>query len=155
MASLLNRYAGVRSRDQTDPLADVDRLGALAVAKAFSHYRNGRGARALKILGEGRAMVLLEAHGHVLRGGAAGFLDDCRQNRGSRKPLLSDRALMTMLRLEAALLAGHNRSWSAELLLTDGRPLIEVDPDHLSDTFGVGASKPYYHHGRWQTRPEP
>ena len=69
------------------------------------------------------------------------------------KPALSQIDLMTMLRFEAALLAGPHRSWSSDLLLTNGQPLIEADPDRLADMLGVDASKPYFRHGRWVASP--
>jgi hypothetical protein len=54
-----------------------------------------------------------------------------------------------MLQFEAALLAGDNRSWAGDLLLTGGRPLIEVDPDRLDEALGVDASRPCYRQGKW------
>ena len=54
-----------------------------------------------------------------------------------------------MLQLEAALLAGDDRTWSADELFTDARPLLEVDPDNLQQTLSVDGSIAYYRHGQW------
>jgi hypothetical protein len=54
-----------------------------------------------------------------------------------------------MLRFEAAILAGDGRSWTADLLLTEGRPLIEVDPDRMEEALGADGSMPCFRGGRW------
>lgn len=153
LAGLLDQRGGVGSAHQTNPAGDLDPVAVMAVAEALSHYRKGQGARALAALARPGAMELLEAHGHVLRGGVRGFLEDCRSYRPPRKPALLPNDLMTMLRFEAALLAGPHRSWSSDLLLTNGQPLIEADPDRVADMLGVDASKPYFRHGRWLAHP--
>ena len=63
--------------------------------------------------------------------------------------MVARRDLVLMLRLEAALLAGPDRSWSGDMLLTQGRPLVEVDADRIEETLGVDASRPCYRNGRW------
>ncbi|MHC4414548.1 MAG: hypothetical protein ACYS0G_04620 [Planctomycetota bacterium] len=148
MAWLLDERGGWLSLG-TEDRAPVDPEAALAVAESLGHYRKGQGSRALTTLRTPGAGELLERHGSVLRGGTARFLEDCRLYRGSRKPMLSPQDLTGMLHLERALLAGPDRSWSGELALTRGRPLIEVDPDRLQDTLGVDGSKPYYRNGGW------
>ncbi len=127
-----------------------DPAAALAVAEALGHYRRGEGARAEAALRRAGAMELLESCGHVLRGGAKRFVEDCRLYRGSRRPQLGAEELATHLRLEAALLAGADRTWSGELLLSTGRPLIEVDPERIEEALGVDRSKPRYRNGLWQ-----
>ena len=57
-----------------------------------------------------------------------------------------------MLELEAALLAGTERTWSSELAFGGGEPLIEVDPHRVAETLGVDPSRPYYRDGRWHAR---
>ena len=97
-------------------------------------------------------MYLLEVWGGtVFRGGAKRFVEDCRLYRGSREPTLTDRDLTLMLRFEAAILAGVNRTWTGDLLLTEGRPLIEVDPNRMEEVLGVDGSRPCYVGGRWVT----
>ena len=152
LAALLDERAGVMSWPGVDRSGRIDPSAALAVAEALSRYRRGQGGRALNALGRPGAMELLEEYGHVLRGGARRFVEDCRIYRGPRKPMLSADDLTRMLRLERALLAGPDRSWADELMLTRGRPLIEVDPDRLQETFGVDPSRPYYRDGRWVSK---
>jgi hypothetical protein len=95
-------------------------------------------------------MDLLDAWGGVIfPGGATRFIEDCRIHRGSSKPTLSPRENLELLRFEAAILAGDSRSWSADLLLTEGRPLIEVDPDRLDEALGANGSMPCFRDGRW------
>jgi hypothetical protein len=144
LGALLDRRAGGLV-EQPGGALDIHPEDALAVSEAISHYRKGDGARALKLLLRPGAMDLLEAWGAVaFRGGAARFVEDCRLYRGSRKPTLTDQDLVTMLRFEAALLAGNNRSWSGDLLLTQGRPLIEVDPDRIEEALGADGSRPCF-----------
>ncbi len=149
LAALLDAGAGGRGLEQLGAAVEYDRGAALAVAEAFGHYRRGDGSRAEAALRTGGALELLEAYGHVFRGGAKRFVEDCKLYRSARKPLLTDQDLVRMLRFEAALLAGANRSWSGELLLTDGRPLIEVDPDRLDETLGVDGSRACFRDGEW------
>jgi hypothetical protein len=130
-----------------------DHAAALAVTEAISPYRKGNGAKALASLRTPGAMEILDAYPVVFHGGAERFVEDCRQYRGSRPPSISAKDLVLMLQFEAALLAGEHRSWSGELLLTGGRPLIEVDPDRLESSFGVNGSKPCYREGEWQGCP--
>ncbi len=145
---LSGRVSAVGLADATGP-GTPDRIAALAVSEALSHYRRGQGALALAALKEPGAMELLQAHGDVLRGGTARFLADCELYRGRRRPMVSHRDLVTMLRLEAALLSGPARNWSGEILVSGGRPLIEVDPGRLAETLGVDTTRPYYRNGRW------
>ena len=38
-----------------------------------------------------------------------------------------------------------------ELVLTDGEPLIEVDPQRIDESLGIDASKSVYRNGSWQS----
>ncbi|UCD75685.1 MAG: hypothetical protein JSV91_01975 [Phycisphaerales bacterium] len=125
----------------------------VALVEAFSHYRKGEGAQALTQLRKPGAMELLERYSRHLPGGDKRFLEDCKHYREKVRPFLTAAELTGMLRLEAALLAGSQRSWSGELLLNDGRPLIEVDPQRLEDALEVDGSRPYYRGGRWVGQP--
>jgi len=125
----------------------------LALVDAFSHYRKGEGAEALSQLRKPGASELLLLYSRYLPGGDKRFLEDCRHYRERISPFLTDVEVMRMLRLEAALLAGSDRSWSGELLLNDGQPLVEVDPRRLDETLGVDGSRPYYRGGRWVAQP--
>ena len=57
-----------------------------------------------------------------------------------------------MLRFESSILAGRERSWANEALLTGAPALIEVDPMQLQESLGVDASKPLYRNKRWVER---
>jgi hypothetical protein len=125
---------------------------AISLAEAFGHYRRGQGARAMETLRRPGVTELLNQCDRMLPMRAARFIDECRQMRGAR-PRLSAIDLIRMLRLEAALL-GAERTWSSDWLLTEGRPLIEVDPMRMHDALGVDASRPYFRNGRWVERSE-
>ncbi|MHC4101335.1 MAG: hypothetical protein ACYS15_01500 [Planctomycetota bacterium] len=151
LAALLDRRPGGLAAGQSGGVLDIHPEAALAVSEAISFYRRGDGTRALKLLERPGAADLLEAWGGTaFRGGAKRFVEDCRLYRGSREPTLTDRDLTLMLRFEAAILAGVNRTWTGDLLLGEGRPLIEVDPDRIEEALGVDGSRPCYRGGRWE-----
>lgn len=153
LADLLGRSAGVPFIGSA--VVETDRVGedpaaTLAVAEAFSYFRRGEGQRALSALDDPAAMAVLESVGHLVAGGVERFLEDCRLYRsGQRTPSVGGDELTRMLRLEAALLAGDTRTWSADLMLNNAEPLIEVDPDELAATLGVDDAACVYRNGRW------
>lgn len=149
LAALLDERAGGLGRGPVGETTSYDQAAALRVTEAISFYRKGNGARALASMRAPGAMEILDDFPVVFRGGADRFIEDCRLYRGSRPPIIAMQDLIRMLQYEAALLAGEQRSWSGELLLTGGRPLIEVDPDRLESSFGVSASEPCYKGGEW------
>jgi hypothetical protein len=137
--------AGLTAR----PAEALDVVAVVAVCDAFSRYRRGQGSQALAALKKPGATELLEAHASILPGGLPRFLEDCKQLRGTR-PNLSEDDINKMLRLESLLLSGAERSWATELSLHGkGQPLLEIDPDHLDETFGIDARRPVYRNGRW------
>lgn len=136
-----------------DQDAEPAATAVVAVADTLSHFRQGHGSRAQAALRRPGARELLLDHEHILRGGIKRFDEDCKLYRNQRRPSQSEAELTRLLRFEAALLAGPDRSWSGELLLGAGRPLIEVDPDRLQDAFGLDASRPLYRNGRWVPSP--
>lgn len=156
LATLLQQRAGdlawIDSRSAANRL-DLGGEAALAVSEAIGFYRAGDGARAMSRLERPGAMALLQTCSGALRGGVAGFIEDCKHYRQQRPPPLPDTAVNDLLRLENALLAGDQRPWSSDLMLTGGRPLLEVDPDNLEAALGVDASRPYYRAGRWVAEP--
>ena len=150
LASLLGDDDGARGPAGEGGLADEYTLtAALAVTEAFSHYRRGRGPQALAALRRPGAGELLEQCGRLLPGGAHRFLEDCKLYRGNLRPNVSGGHLVLMLRLEVGLLAGDGRPWSSDLLLGGGAPLIEVDPDRVTDTLGTDGTRPLYRGGWW------
>ncbi|MHC5006889.1 MAG: hypothetical protein ACYTGF_05970 [Planctomycetota bacterium] len=152
LGALLDRRAGGVAGQQPGDSVAIDPEAALAISEAFSYYRKGDGARALKRLERPGAMDLLETwSGVVFPGGATRFIEDCRLYRGARKPPVTPEDQVTYLRFEAALLSGESRSWLGDLLLTEGRPLIEVDPNRAEEVLGADGSRPCFRDGRWVT----
>lgn len=133
----------------TTPGSELTATTILALTDAFSYYRRGRGTKALTALEKGNAQRLLEECERFLRGGLNRFLEDCRNYRGQLRPTLTERDLVRMLRLEVALLAGADRSWSSDLLFGRGQPLLEVDPTRLAEMLGVNAACCVYRDGQW------
>jgi hypothetical protein len=125
---------------------------ATAVGDALSYYRRGDGPRAMIALKAPGADVLMQQYGRMLPGGYARFIEDCKAYKGQQAPTLSSADLIRMLRFESSILAGRERSWSSEALLTGGPALIEVDPMQLQESLGVDASRPLYRQGRWLER---
>jgi len=124
----------------------------IAVTEAISRYRKGQGAQAEAVLRKPGADELLKACDRLLPGGYNRFREDIKQYRGQARPTLSASDHLRLLHLEAALLAGTDRSWSSELLVTRGEPLIEVDPSRLAESLEVDDSRPYFRNGRWSER---
>ena len=150
LAALLDERAGGQIVGPAGETAYYDRASVLAVTNALSFYRTGNGAKAVSALRTPSAKQILDTYDSIFRGGSERFIEDCRLYRGSRRPVFAEPDRVLLLRFEAALLAGDDRSWSGELLLNGGRPLIEVDPDRLESSFGVNAGQPCYRDGRWQ-----
>jgi hypothetical protein len=149
LAAILGRGRPLDAIDSPAGPGELSGEAALAVSEAFSHFRQGRGSRALALLeadGAMRAFLMCE---RAVPNGTARFLEDCKHYQGNRRPQLAPGDVTDMLWLESALLAGADRSWSGELLLTRGQPLIEVNPDRLDRAFGVDASRPCWRDGRW------
>jgi hypothetical protein len=152
LSQIDQRQLSPSSLSPQSPALSPQSSAALAVCEALSRYRRGQGPRALSALRKPGATELLQQHERLLPGGLNRFIEDCKLYTGQQKPTLSAADITRMLRFESALLAGGERSWSGELLLTGGEPLIEVDPARLEESLGVDASKPFYRGGRWVER---
>lgn len=146
LASLLGRGAS-----SNDTFAGPQPGGetALRVCEALSLYRRGRGPQALSKLDEANAAALLRQFGDILPGGYNQFVQDCRIYRADLRPTINEGELARMLRLEEALLAGDDRSWSSDLLVTGAAPLIEIDPARVAETLKVDPENNIYRGGRW------
>jgi hypothetical protein len=149
MASLLGEARIPRRASSTPAAANAVDRASLAFCEALGRYRKGQGAQALASLHKPGVEPLLARYGELLPGGAARFEEQCKSLRPQNRPALGPEELARQLRLEAALLAGDDRSWSGELLLNGSEPLIEVDPDRLEELLSVDPSKPLYRNGRW------
>lgn len=149
MASLLGSSTNRAFFLRPKPQESLNAEAALYVVEAFSYYRRGLGLRALSSLRKPGAMEMLESLDPLLRGGTQRFLEDCKLYDDQGRPSLSESIQARMLRLELALLSGGDRSWSAELLLTSGTPLIEIDVRRIDAMLDVDADRCVYRDGRW------
>ena|ERR1043165_961966 len=77
----------------------------------------------------------------------------CPECRGNPGPRLSEEELIGQLRFEAALLNGIQRSWAATIIVDQGAPLRDSDPDQLAAYYNVDAAKPYWRDGAWSATP--
>jgi hypothetical protein len=77
----------------------------------------------------------------------------CPLCHGNPGPVLSDEEFVAQLRFEEALLNGIQRSWAAQIVVDQGAPLRDPDPDELAAYYGVDASKVYWRAGNWSSAP--
>lgn len=133
------------------PLDDAahDPASVHVLGEAFSFFRRGTGTRALRHLERTSTLDLLHSVGHALPSGSQGFIERARGMRGTGAARISDSQLVEMLQVELALLAGNERSWSADLVLYESTPLIEIDPERLDEALDVDASRTRYRDGQW------
>jgi hypothetical protein len=64
-------------------------------------------------------------------------------------PVLSPSELLGQLRLEAALLRGIHRLWSAQIQADAGEPLRDPRPEDVAMIFRVDPNAVLYRHGKW------
>ncbi|MDZ4756345.1 MAG: hypothetical protein SGJ11_17860, partial [Phycisphaerae bacterium] len=152
LAALLDA-SGVGMVTESRGDASTSLSAAMALSEAFSHLRRGQGPRALGIVKAPEVNALLEVYGSHMPGGPERFREDCRVYKGGVRPSLSPEQLVTMLRMEEAMLsapgAGSSRRWSSSLIETSGRPLLEIDTSALDIAFGVNPKRPYWRKGAW------
>ena len=149
LSALLDEQAGGGALYVPDRTAAAPSQAALTLVEAFSYYRRGEGTKTRALVNDDTVLQLMDEHDRLIPGGVDRFLHDARVYRDGTRPDLQSGQLRQMLYLELALLTGENRQWSTELALTDGEPLIEVDPNQLAQTFGVDPERPLYRNGRW------
>lgn len=77
----------------------------------------------------------------------------CPACRGNPGPQLSEEELIGQLRFEAALLNGIQRSWAAQVVVDQGAPLRDPDPEQLAAFFRVNPAKVYWRDGKWSATP--
>ncbi|MSR40708.1 MAG: hypothetical protein EXS10_02260 [Phycisphaerales bacterium] len=133
------------------PVGAVDAAKALALSRALSFYRLGKGPLALSTLRAADAESLLEDYDGMIPGGSEGFVRECRALRGGARPTLDNAALRRMLLLEAALLTPSPRAVSIDLAVTNGAPLLEIDVSDLGALFRVDPKMASWRDGRWNT----
>lgn len=81
-----------------------------------------------------------------------GTLSLCDRCNGLPGPVQSPSELLADLRLESMLLRGVHRSWSAQLLVDAGRPVLEPEPSALARAYLVEVDKPVWRQGKWVER---
>jgi len=149
LAALLGeRSTAVPHALPTQHVTEHDPAAALAVSEAFSFFRRGlshRGESRLNRSGARQWLQSMESASDEYER----LVRDLRLTRENQRWQPGERRLVTLLNVEAALLAGQERSWSADLALSRGRPLIEVDPVRLDESLAVDSSRPRYRNGNW------
>lgn len=74
------------------------------------------------------------------------FCSTCRGNPG---PVITRETLVAYLSYQSLLLHGTQRSWSAELAVNQGRPLLDPQPSEVPVNMGVNPTKVHYRDGQW------
>lgn len=148
-AMLLDRRGGTTLGPDELERGATDATTALALSEALSHYRRGQGAKVTRLIEDPAVAELIERYGTMLDGGPGRLREDAKAYRGQTRPSLKEAAVTRMLQLEIGLLAGRDRPWSADRLLTSDQPLAEVDPSQLAELLAVDRSRPLWRDGRW------
>lgn len=153
VANLLDPYAGVAGDRDPAEIGNETREApaALDLGEAFSAMRLGRSNRAVAILQHHAVADLLDQLAHADAVDPRRLIEDARSGRRPRD--LTSPRVDSKLLIELALLAGAERPWTADLILYERRPLIEVDEDILRHMLGPNADRPYYRDNRWVRRP--
>lgn len=74
----------------------------------------------------------------------------CPSCGGVPGPKLSDEDLDDQLRLELALRQGKYESWSVQLAIEGGTPLVPIDLEAVADLLEVDLSKTIWRAGKWR-----
>lgn len=128
---------------------------AAAVSAALALRRLGDGRAALLRLEQAEgALPLAERTLAELPGGFDGFVRACERlgGDGAAVPMSREARLME-LRVERRMLAGETTAVVEDLLLQQGRPLIEIDLDRLDIELGMDRGRAWWRNGRWTGRP--
>ena len=78
----------------------------------------------------------------------------CSTCRGNPGPVISRETFVAYLAYQAVILHGTQRSWSADLAVNQGQPLLDPQPEEVAVYVGIDPSKVYYRKGRWLDRSE-
>ncbi|MEX2219099.1 MAG: hypothetical protein WD749_10110 [Phycisphaerales bacterium] len=77
----------------------------------------------------------------------------CPTCRGNPGPTLDGEELLAQLRFESALLSGIQRSWAAQIIVDQGAPLRDPDPDQLARYYSIDPARAYWRDGQWSAAP--
>jgi len=75
----------------------------------------------------------------------------CSTCRGNPGPVLEDQTFAAYIAYQSVLLQGVQRSWSAELAVGGGKPLIDPEPGEVAPVFEIDPSEVYFRFGRWSS----
>lgn len=73
----------------------------------------------------------------------------CSTCRGNPGPVISRDTFVAYLAYQAVILHGTQRSWSADLAVNQGQPLLDPQPEEVAVYVGIDPTKVYYRKGRW------
>ncbi len=90
----------------------------------------------------------------IMRRGENGVeMFTCPTCRGNPGPPLSEEEFLNHLRFESRLLRGIQQSWGAQIAADGGAPLLDPDPDRVTDSlaarYGIDASRRVWREGTW------
>jgi len=127
---------------------------AAAISAALAHRRLGEGRAARRRLDEAAAVALAERVLAELPGGWEAFAQSLERLEGDGATLPASRAArLRELRVERRMLSGESASVVEDLVVGQGRPLIEIDLDRLDLELGMDRGLAWWRRGRWTDRP--
>jgi len=121
----------------------------VAAVDVISAHRRGDGAAVLEGLSTPGVAEVLRRWEGLIPGGLRRLEREAQGPQRTLRPTLTERETTDLLLLQLALLQGADRAWSADLAVSDGRPLVEVDPSRLAESLGVDPRLSVFRGGRW------
>jgi len=109
-------------------------------------YRRGQGPRARELIANAEVAALVDAFGESFEGGAAGFRNAIATQRD--QPIETQARMLELMFLEEALMAVSD-GFVAELLRSNGEPLVACDPLRPGPELGVDPTRARWRDGRW------
>jgi hypothetical protein len=169
----------------TSPDAGATEAGAFKTATMLGMARSGEGSHALSLRDDPEVRQTLNRYASMLGAAAVNAIDsmirtwpcpECGNDRSVRRrtsqgietrlcntclgnpgPKLSIEEYIAQLRFESRLLRGVQRSWSAQLAMDRGAPLLDADPDGLTRAlaarYGLQTERRLWRDGAWVRGP--
>ncbi|HED54512.1 MAG TPA: hypothetical protein ENJ00_09990 [Phycisphaerales bacterium] len=78
----------------------------------------------------------------------------CSTCRGNPGPVLDDQSFAAYISYQSVLLQGVQHSWSAELAVGGGKPLIDPEPEEVAPAYEIDPAKVYFRFGQWTASPD-
>ncbi len=120
-----------------------------ALARAFSFYRKGMGAKALSALRQSDADALLDVISDAIPGGAAALRAECKSMRANTRLYIDPEHERTLLLIELALRRGELRGLGLDIVLHGDRALIEIDCDDAASLWQIDPKLVWWRDGAW------